>query len=162
MNKTQRSQVRLKITKYNILFAQTSGQFSEIITTTEEINDFDYKRMIKDFETNARHQEHLKKIKRKINAKSRKYDEALQRMKELKEETYKKRNNELKKKLQKKEEILITTLQNKDKNKMREKQRAITEMIERENQAKKNAERYMEEQEKNRLEFQKEIEERSK
>ena len=162
MNKTQRSQVRQKITKYIILFAQTSGQFSEIITTTEEINDFDYKRMIKDFETNARHQEYLKKIKRKINAKSRKYDEALQRMKELKEETYKKRNNELKKKLQKKEEILITTLQNKDKNKMREKQRAITEMIERENQAKKNAERYMEEQEKNRLEFQKEIEERSK
>ena len=118
--------------------------------------------MINDFETNARHQEYLKKIKKKIVAKSKKYEEAIQRMKEIREETYKRRNNELKQKIQKKEEILITTLQNKEKNKMREKEKAIAIMIERENQAKKNVEQYLEEQEKNRLEFQKEIQERSK
>ena len=45
---------------------------------------------------------------------------------------------------------------------MRDKEKAISNMIERENQAKKNAEQYLEEQEKNRLEFQKIIQERSK
>ena len=45
---------------------------------------------------------------------------------------------------------------------MREKEKAIANMIERENQAKKNVEQYLEEQEKNRLEFQKVIQERSK
>ncbi len=161
-NKTQRSQVRVKIIKCIILFIQDSSQFTEIISNTEEINDFDYKRMINDFEVNARHQEHLKKIKKKIKAKSKKYEEAIQRMKEIREETYQKRNNELKKKIKQKEEILITTLQNKEKNKMRDKEKAIANMIERENQAKKNAEQYLEEQEKNRLEFQKIIQERSK
>ena len=162
MNRTQRSQVSTKIIIYIILFIQDSSQFTEIISNTEEINDFDYKRMINDFETSARHQEQLKKIKKKIKAKSKKYEEAIQRMKEIREETYKKRNNELKQKIQKKEEILITTLQNKEKNKMREKEKAIANMIERENQAKKNVEQYLEEQEKNRLEFQKVIQERSK
>ena len=102
MNRTQRSQVSTKIIIYIILFIQDSSQFTEIISNTEEINDFDYKRMINDFETNARHQEYLKKIKKKIKAKSRKYDEAIQRMKEIREETYKRRNSELKKKNSKK------------------------------------------------------------
>jgi len=45
---------------------------------------------------------------------------------------------------------------------MKEKQRAIAEMIEKENQAKKNIEKFMEEQEKNRLQFEKEIHDKSK
>ena len=72
------------------------------------------------------------------------------------------RKREKNNRLKEKEEILITALQNKEKNKMREKEKAIANMIERENQAKKNVEQYLEEQEKNRLEFQKVIQERSK
>ena len=128
--------------------------------------------MIKDFETNARHEDHLKKIKKKRAAESKKYQETIQHMKELREETYKKKNADLKQKLKKKEQILITSLENKQKDKMKEKQRAITEMIEKEkaiaemiekeNQAKKNIEKFMVEQEKIRLQFEKEIHDKSK
>ena len=64
--------------------------------------------------------------------------------------------------MKKKEQILITSLENKQKDKMKEKERAIAEMIEKENQAKKNIEKFMEEQEKIRLQFEKEIHDKSK
>ena len=118
--------------------------------------------MIKDFETNARHEEHLKKIRKKKAAEMKKYEETIQHMKELREETYQRKNNELKKKLKKKEQLLITSLENKQKNKMKERERAIAEMIEKENQAKKNVEKFQEQQEKLRLKFEREIHNKSK
>ena len=118
--------------------------------------------MIKDFETNARHEEHLKKIRKKKAAEMKKYEETIQHMKELREETYQRKNNELKKKLKKKEQLLITSLENKQKDKMKERERAIAEMIEKENQAKKNVEKFQEEQEKLRLKFEREIHDKSK
>ena len=126
------------------------------------MNDFDYKRMIKDFETNARHEDHLKKIKKKRAAEMKKYNETIQHMKELREETYQRKNKELKNKLNKKEQLLITALENKAKEQMKEKERAIAEMIEKENQARKNVEKFMEQQEKNRLQFERDIHDKSK
>ena len=58
--------------------------------------------------------------------------------------------------------ILITSLENKEKDKMEEKRRIITEMIEKENKAKKNIEKFMVEQEKIRLQFEKDISNKSK
>jgi len=118
--------------------------------------------MIKDFETIARHEDYLKKFRKKRAAQSKKYMETIQHMKEFKEETYQRKNRDLQKKLQKKEQLLITSLQNKQKDKMKEKERAIAELIEKENQAKKNVEKYMEEQEQMRLQFEKDINEKSK
>jgi hypothetical protein len=118
--------------------------------------------MIKDFETNARHEDHLKKIKKKRAAEMKKYNETIQHMKELREETYQRKNKELKNKLNKKEQLLITALENKAKEQMKEKERAIAEMIEKENQARKNVEKFMEQQEKNRLQFERDIHDKSK
>ena len=118
--------------------------------------------MIKDFETNARHEDHLKKIKKKRAAEMKKYNEAIQHMKELREETYQRKNKELKNKLNKKEQLLITALENKAKEQMKEKEKAIAEMIEKENQARKNVEKFMEQQEKNRLQFERDIHDKSK
>ena len=118
--------------------------------------------MIRDFETSARHEEQLKKIKKKHLAESKKYQETIKHMKELKEETYHRKNEELKKKLKKKEMVLITQLENKQKDKMEEKRRIITEMIEKENKARKNIELFMLEQEKVRLQFEKDINQKSK
>ena len=106
--------------------------------------------MIRDFETNARHEEHLKKIRKKRAAESKKYEETIKHMKELREETYQRKNAELKQKLRKKEQVLITSLENKQKDKMKEKQK------------KKNVEKFMEEQEKLRLQFEKDIHDKSK
>ena len=118
--------------------------------------------MIRDFETSARHEEQLKKIKKKHLAESKKYQETIKHMKELREETYERKNEELKKKLKRKENILITQLENKQKDKMEEKRRIITEMIEKENKAKKNIEQFMIEQEKIRLQFENDINKKSK
>ena len=57
--------------------------------------------MIRDFEIHARHEDHLKKIRKKHAAESKRYQEAIQHMKELREETYQKKNAELKKKAEK-------------------------------------------------------------
>ena len=118
--------------------------------------------MIKDFETISRHEDYLKKIRKKRAAQSKKYMETIQHIKEFKEETYQRKNKDLQKKLQKKEQILITSLQKKQKDKMKEKERAIAELIEKENQAKKNVELYMEEQEQMRLQFEKDVYDKSK
>ena len=117
--------------------------------------------MIRDFETSTRHEDILKKIKKKHMAENKKYQETIQHMKELKEETYQKKNAELKQKLKKKEMVLITSLETKQKDKMEEKRRIITEMIEKENRAKKNIQTYMKEQERIRLQFEDNINKKS-
>ena len=53
--------------------------------------------MIRDFETFTRHEDQLKKIKKKHLIESKKYQETIKHMKELKEETYQRKNEELKK-----------------------------------------------------------------
>ena len=118
--------------------------------------------MIRDFETSARHEEQLKKIKKKHLAESKKYQETIKHMKELKEETYQRKNAELKKKLNRKEMVLITQLENKQKDKMEEKRRIITEMLEKEKKAKENIGKFMLEQEKIRMQFEKDINQKSK
>ena len=118
--------------------------------------------MIRDFETLTRHEDILKRIKKKHMAESKKYQETIQHMKELKEEAYQKKNAELKQKLKKKEMVLITSLETKQKDKMEEKRRIITEMIEKENRAKKNIRTYMKEQERIRLQFEDNINKKSK
>ena len=118
--------------------------------------------MIRDFETLTRHEDILKRIKKKHMAESKKYQETIQHMKELKEEAYQKKNNDLKQKLKKKEMVLITSLETKQKDKMEEKRRIITEMIEKENRAKKNILTYMKEQERIRLQFEDNINKKSK
>ena len=117
--------------------------------------------MIRDFETLTRHEDILKRIKKKHMAESKKYQETIQHMKELKEEAYQKKNNDLKQKLKKKEMVLITSLESKQKDKMEEKKRIITEMIEKENRAKKNIQEYMKEQERIRLQFEDDINKKS-
>ena len=93
---------------------------------------------------------------------SKKYQETIKHMKELKEETYQKKNEELKQKLKKKEMVLITALETKQKDKMEEKRRIITEMIEKENKAKKIIQEFMTEQERIRLQFEENINKKSK
>ena len=123
---------------------------------TAEINDYDYKKMIKDFEANQRFENHYKKLKKKWEQEGKKYQTNLEHMREYREEAYKKKNNDLIKKLNKKESLLITSLENKQKDKSKEKERAIAQLMEKEKIAKENVEKFMEEQEKLRLIFEEE------
>ena len=123
---------------------------------TLEINNYDYQKMIKDFETNLRCENHFKKLRKKWEEEGKKYLTSLEHMKEYKEETFKKRNRDLINKLNQKESLLITSLENKQKIKKKEKEEAISQLIEKERLAKENVEKYMEEQEKLRLIFEQE------
>ena len=62
--------------------------------------------MIKDLETSSRHDESLKKLKKKFRDLSKKYKENLEHMKEFQEETYQKKNKGLIKKLKKRSDII--------------------------------------------------------
>jgi len=124
--------------------------------STEEVNNYDYKKMIKDFETTLRFENHFKKLRKKWEEEGKKYQTNLEHMKEFREDTYKKKNKDLVNKLNHKESLLITSLENKQKNKMKEKEKAISQLMEKEKLAKENVEKYLEEQEKLRLIFEEE------
>ena len=110
--------------------------------------------MIKDLETSSRHDESLKKVKKKFRDLSKKYKENLDHMKEFQEETYQKKNKELIKKLKKKDQILLTALKNKQKSKMKERQKIIEAMMEKEKKSKEKVKNFLEKQEKDRQKLQ--------
>ena len=119
------------------------------------MNKYDYESMIRDMDTSSRHQEHLRKIRKKYMEENKKYKQNLEHMKEFQEETYQKRNKELIEKLKKKEKVLLTSLQNKQKSRMKERQKAIESMMEKERIARENVEKYLIKQEKDRLSLEK-------
>ena len=146
---------------YNI-YIQEAYQLTDFLNETEEVNKFDYDSMIKDLETSSRHQEHLRKIRKKWMEESKKYKENIEHMKEFQEETYKRKNRDLMNKLKKKEKLLLTSLENNQKTKMLERQKAIESMIEKEKLARKNVENFMQKQEKDRQKLQQDTDDKSK
>ena len=127
-----------------------------------EINDYDYQKMIKDFEMNARFENNKKKMRKKWKIFHEKYQTTIEHMKEYREQSYRQKKSALIKKLNKKENTLITSLENIRNDKMREKERIIAQMMEKEKIARENVEKFMEEQEKLRLQFEKDIHDKSK
>ena len=52
--------------------------------------------MMENFETSARHEAQLKRIRKRWEEEGKRYNETIEKMKELREETYKKKNTALK------------------------------------------------------------------
>ena len=123
---------------------------------TEEINDYDYKKMIKDFEVSQRFENHIKEIKKKWKEEGKKFQTSIEHMKEFREQTYQRKNRELINKLNHKESLLLTAIEHKQKDKIKEKERAIAVLMEKEKIAKENVEKNIGEQEKLRLIFEQE------
>lgn len=115
--------------------------------TTANVNNYDYNTMIKDLEASTRHDDYLQKIKKKWMNESKKYKETVEHMKEFQEETYQKKNKELVKKLNKKDKILLTALKNNQKSKMKERQKKIELMMQKEKIAKENVQKFLKKQE---------------
>ena len=130
---------------------QSATQLDNVVKNFEEINDYDYNKMMSDFEMTARHEDHLKKIRRKWMEEGKKYKQKIERMKEEREEQYQKKNKALQRKLKEKDQLLLTALDASKKEKMAEKQKAIELLTQKEQQAKENVEKNLEEQEKERL-----------
>ena len=126
------------------------------------MNDYDYNKMMSDFEFSTRHQAQLQKIKKKWQNVGKKYDETIQRMKEMREENYKKQNAALIKKLKKKDQVLLTALESTNKEKMSDRRKNVIALMEREKSAREKVERFLIEDEKNRKRFAEQINEKSK
>ena len=126
------------------------------------MNEYDYNKMMSDFEFSTRHQAQLQKIKKKWQNIGKKYDETIQRMKEMREENYKKQNAALIKKLKKKDQVLLTALESTNKKKMSDRRKNVIALMEREKSAREKVERFLIEDEKNRKRFAEQINEKSK
>jgi glutamine synthetase adenylyltransferase len=110
--------------------------------------------MLKDLESSSRHEDHLKKIKKKWMDQSKKYKETIEHMKEYQEETYQKKNKELVKRLKKKEQILLTALKNNQKSRMKERQKMFEALMQKEKQSRQNVQNFLIKQEKERQKLQ--------
>ena len=75
------------------------------------MNEYDYKKMIDNFDLEARHNKILKDIKDKWSSLSALHDEKVENMKIKTEKIYKNKYIELKKKLKRKEEIIQKQLE---------------------------------------------------
>ena len=122
--------------------------------TTANVNKYDYNTMLKDLESSSRHEDHLKKIKKKWMDESKKYKETIEHMKEYQEETYQKKNKELVKRLKKKEQILLTALKNNQKSRMKERQKMFEALMQKEKQSRQNVQNFLIKQEKERQKLQ--------
>ena len=123
---------------------------------TAEINKYDYTKMIKDFEADERFQNIKKRLKKKYQEENQKYLINIKHMKELREQNYIKKNTDLRNRLRKKESLLITSLENIKLNKSKEKKKLIEINLTKKNKAKINVQKFLAQQEKNRIVFQKE------
>ena len=123
---------------------------------TAEINKYDYTKMIKDFEADERFQNIKKRLKKKYQEENQKYLINIEHMKELREQNYIKKNTDLRNRLRKKESLLITSLENIKLNKSKEKKKLIEINLTKKNKAKINVQKFLAQQEKNRIVFQNE------
>lgn len=123
---------------------------------TIEINNYDFKKMMKDFEIEDRFQNNNKKLKKKWDEENKKYQTCIEQMKEFREHSFRRKNSELLKKLNKKENILITSLENSKLDKKKEKEKIIAQMMKKKKIAKENVKNFMKEQEKLRFNLEKE------
>ena len=93
--------------------------------------------MMSDFETTTRHEEHLKKIKKKWVDQGRKFRRTIERMKLEREEHYQEKNKELERKLKQKNQTMLTALNPSNQAKMAEKKKTSNYSAKRKNRRKR-------------------------
>jgi nicotinamide mononucleotide adenylyltransferase len=103
----------------------------------------------------TRHQDYLRKIKKRWMDENKKYKENVEHMKEFKEEQFQKKTKDLVKRLKEKEKLYLTSFRDKQKSRMKERQKAIDLLMEREKNAREKVNKYMEKEEIKRLKLQK-------
>ena len=129
-----------------------------ILENARKVNEFDYNKMMSDFESESRHNKILNGIKQKWRAVSCSYKEKVENIKKLNEKMFQERSRNLLKKLKKKEKSLQMSIQSKQEAKNFEKQKMIEQMALKENEAKLNIQNFLEQQEKERLQVEQDTE----
>ena len=94
---------------------QVQSEFDMIIEEQKRINDYDFKKMLDDFELETRHNKILKGIRNKWRSISVIHNEKVEEMRIKTEKMYKKKDNEFKNKLLRKEEVIKRQLEMRNK-----------------------------------------------
>ena len=122
-----------------------------LIKNQQKLNEYDYKSMMKNFESESRHKKFLNGIKNKWRAASCRYKEKVALIKIKNEKLNKMRDRAFKKKYLQKEKAIKTQLEQKKFEKL-EAKRKMAEIIKKKNEdAAKNLEKFHKMQEEERL-----------
>ena len=133
-----------------------------LLKAQEDINQYDYKKMMSDFETETRHKKITNGIKNKWRIASTKYLEKVDLIKDRNKKLDKKRQREYKKRYKEKELSIQNQLEQK-KYEILEKKKNMAEAIRKKNEdAAKNLEKFHELQEKERLKVEQDTMNKSK
>lgn len=124
---------------------------TNFIKQSEEINRKDYEAMIKDFETKERRKAMQKKTYERVINHNREYKKHIKEINIKREEEYIKKNKDLQDRLKKKDQVLLTALENSKGAKLESKKKNIELLLQKEEQAKKNVEKNLMQQEVERI-----------
>lgn len=132
-----------------------------LIKNQQRINEYDYRKMMKDFESESRHKKYLNGIRNKWRAESCKYKEKIAFIKTRNEKLYKMRDKAFKKRYKEKENSIKNQLELKNYEKLEEKKRMAEELKKKNEDAAKNLERFHKMQEEERLKVEQDTFQRS-
>ena len=133
-----------------------------LIKNQQRINEYDYRSMMKNFESESRHKKYLNGIKNKWRAASCKYKEKVELIKIKNEKLNRMRDKAFKKRYLKKENAIKNQLELKNHEKMEEKRR-LAEILKKKNEdAAKNLEKFHKMQEEERLKLEEDTFQKSK
>ena len=118
-------------------------------------NAYDYKKMMDDFELEARRKKMLNGLKNKWNEMSKVYYEKIEDIKSKNAKIFKQRDREFKKKIKKKEQSIMRQLQLKNDKILEEKKKAMEIGKKKSDDVLKNLEEYNKKQEEQRLKLEK-------
>ena len=133
-----------------------------MIENAKRVNEFDYKKMIDDFELENRHQKILNRIKNKWKSLSEKHTEKVIEFKRQNERMYRMRNMALKKKLKEKDEYLQKNVEMNKRLKNEEKEKKNYLMKQKSENVSQNLEEHLNKQEIERLKLEKTMIHKSK
>ena len=133
-----------------------------ILKDQKRINDYDYKKMMKNFESETRHKKFLNSIKNKWRAASCRYKEKVALIKIKNEKINRMRDKEFKRRFLQKENAIKNQLELKNMEKLEEKKRMALLLQKKNEEQSKNLEKFRQMQEEERLKLEEETFQRSK
>ena len=126
-------------------------QLINLVKESIEINNYDYNKMMFDFEKNEKRKRYFNQIKKDMEKYNRNHQQRIKQMKENRIEQDKEKNKELQTRMKLKNQTMLTALDLTKQSKIAEKQKLIEELAQKEKIAKEIVERNLMEQEKQRL-----------
>ena len=133
-----------------------------LLKDQKRINDYDYKKMMKNFESETRHKKFLNSIKNKWRAASCRYKEKVALIKIKNEKINRMRDKEFKRRFLQKENAIKNQLELKNMEKLEEKKRMALLLQKKNEEQSKNLEKFRQMQEEERLKLEEETFQRSK